>query len=105
MKFLLRMASATGVIVLALALASSGWIEYSARISCASVGGSPTPARTAGDAPATLVDEILPDYQIGERHSVFVDAPPARVFDALKAYEGGRSTGSQAVRPPACDCR
>lgn len=83
MKFLFRTALAVGVISVALALASVSWLEYSAHNSCASVGESVPPARTAG-ASVTVVDEILPEYQIGERHSVFVDAPTAQVFDSLK---------------------
>jgi len=32
-----------------------------------------------------LVDEIVPEYQIGEKHSIFIKAPPALVFDSLKS--------------------
>jgi len=84
MKYLLRTALAGGALVFALALASAAWIEYSARNSCASVGVPSFPAQTPGGASATLVDRILPEYQIGEKHSVIVVAPSARAFESLK---------------------
>jgi hypothetical protein len=39
---------------------------------------------------ANLVEEALPEFQIGEKHSIWVDAPPARVFDSL-----ARDVGSE----------
>ena len=33
----------------------------------------------------TLLSELLPEYDFGERHAVAVDAPPERVFDAVRA--------------------
>ena len=90
MKFLVRTGLVTGVGVVVLALASALWAEYSARGSCTSVGGPAALSRIVGDgAPATLVDEALPEYQIGEKHSIFIDAPPERVFESLERDTGG----------------
>lgn len=88
MRFFIRIGLAAGVAVVVLALVSVSWIEYSARSSCASVGGSAVPLRIAHEEESsTLIKEIVPGYQLGERHSVFVDAPPERVFDSLKRTE------------------
>ena len=84
MRFFVRTGLAAGVVVVVLALASLSWIEYSARSSCASVGGPAASLQIAHDEGSTaLVDEIVPEYQIGEKHSVSIEAPPARVFDSL----------------------
>lgn len=88
MRFFIRIGLSAGVAVVVLALASVSWIEYSARSSCASVGGSAVPLRIAHEEESsTLIEEIVPRYQLGERHSVFVDAPPERVFESLKRTE------------------
>ncbi len=85
MRFFIRTGLAAGVVVIVLALVSVSWIEYSARNSCASVGSPAAPLQIAHDkGSTTLVDEIVPEYQIGEKHSIFIEAPPARVFDSLK---------------------
>jgi hypothetical protein len=84
MKFFIRTGLAAGAVMLVLALVSVSWIRYSAHSTCASVG-SPAPPQIAHDEGSTaLVDEIVPEYQIGEKHSVFIEAPPARVFGSLK---------------------
>lgn len=89
MRFFIRTGLAAGLAVVVLALASVSWIEYSARSSCASVGGSAVPLRIANDGESyTLIEELVPRYQLGERHSVFVEAPPTRVFQSLKRAEG-----------------
>jgi hypothetical protein len=31
------------------------------------------------------IDELLPDYQFGERHEIEIQAPPARVMEAVRA--------------------
>lgn len=85
MRFLVRTGLATGAIVVVLALASVSWIGYSARSSCADVGRSANPRQVTPDAEKpVLVDEILPEYQIGEKHSVFIEATPEQVFESLK---------------------
>ncbi len=89
MKFLVRTGLATGVVVVVLVLASALWAEYSARSSCASVGSPAASAQRADGSSGTLVDETLPGYQIGEKHSIWVDAPPAKVFDSLERDAGG----------------
>jgi hypothetical protein len=84
-RFLFRTGLATGVIAVVLALASVSWIGYSARSSCADVGRSANPRQVAPDAERPmLVDEILPEYQLGEKHSVFIEASPERIFESLK---------------------
>lgn len=88
-RFLIRTGLATGVIVIVLALASVSWREYSARSSCASVGG-PAAQIVADGGSAMLVDEALPEYQIGEKHSVFIGAPPERVFESLERDTGDK---------------
>ena len=89
MRFLFRTGLATGIVVVVLILASALWAEYSARGSCASVGSPAASAQRADGSSGTLVDEALPGYQIGEKHSIWVDAPPARVFDSLERDAGG----------------
>ena len=89
MRFLFRTGLATGMVVGVLILASALWAEYSARGSCASVGSPAASAQRADGSSDTLVDEALPGYQIGEKHSIWVDAPPARVFDSLERDAGG----------------
>lgn len=89
MRFLFRTGLATGMVVGVLVLASALWAEYSARGSCASVGSPAASAQRADGSSGTLVDEALPGYQIGEKHSIWVDAPPARVFDSLERDAGG----------------
>ena len=85
MRFFIRTGLAAGVFVVVLALASVSWIGYSARSSCASLGGPAASLQIAHHEGSTaLVDDIVPEYQIGEKHSVFIEAPPARVFDSLK---------------------
>ncbi len=89
MRFFIRTGLAAGAAVVVLALASVSWIEYSARSSCASVGGSAVPLRIAHEEEgSTLIEEIVPRYQLGERHSVFVEAPPELVFESLKRAKG-----------------
>lgn len=84
-RFLVRTGLATGVIAVVLALASVSWIEYSTRSSCADVGRSASPRQVAPDAEKPmLLDETLPEYQLGEKHSVFIEAPSERVFESLK---------------------
>jgi hypothetical protein len=83
-KFLVRTELVTGIVVVALVLTSALWAEYSARSSCASVGSPAASPQRANGSPVTLVDETLPGYQIAEKHSIFIEAPPARVFDSLK---------------------
>lgn len=89
MRFLIRTGLATGMIVIALVLVSVSWREYSARDSCASVEG-PVAQTAADGGSAMLVDEALPEYQIGEKHSVFIEAPPERVFASLERDTGGK---------------
>ena len=89
MRFLFRTGLATGIVVVVLILASALWAEYSARGSCASVGSPAASAQRADGSSGTLVDEALPGYQIGEKHSIWVDAPPAKVFDSLERDAGG----------------
>ncbi len=85
MRFLVRTGLMTGVVIVVLALASGSWIEYSARSSCADVGRSTNPRQAAPDAEKPmLVDEVLPEFQLGEKHSVFMEAPPERAFESLK---------------------
>lgn len=88
MRFLFRTGLATGAVVIVLALASVSWREYSARSSCASVGSPASSLQTADGTSAMLVDEALPEYQIGEKHSVFIEAPPERMFESLKRDTG-----------------
>jgi hypothetical protein len=88
-RFLFRTGLATGMVVGVLVLASALWAEYSARGSCASVGSPAASAQREDGSSDTLVDEALPGYQIGEKHSIWVDAPPARVFDSLERDAGG----------------
>jgi hypothetical protein len=88
-RFLFRTGLATGVAVVVLILASALWAEYSARGSCASVGSPAASAQRADGSSDTLVDEALPGYQIEEKHSIWVGAPPARVFDSLERDAGG----------------
>lgn len=86
------------MVVVALALASVSWIEYSARSSCDDVGRSLSPRRVAPDAgKPVLVDEILPEYQLGEKHSVYVEAPPERVFESLKRVTGDEQPRSRLL--------
>ncbi len=89
MRFLFRTGLSTGMVVVVLALASALWAEYSARKSCASVGSPAASAQGADGSSGSLVDEALPGYQIGEKHSIWVDAPPAKVFDSLEQDAGG----------------
>ncbi len=89
MRFLFRTGLSTGMVVVVLALASALWAEYSARGSCASVGSPAASAQRADGSSGTLVDGALPGYQIGEKHSIWVDAPPAKVFDSLEQDAGG----------------
>lgn len=76
------------MIVVVLVLASAFWAEYSARGSCESVGGSEASSHRMDDDTDTIVDEALPGYQIGEKHSIVIDASPARVFDSLERDTG-----------------
>jgi hypothetical protein len=69
-KFLVRTALATGMAAVVLVLTSALWVEYSARNSCASVGSPAASDQGADGASDTLVDEALPGYQIGEKHSI-----------------------------------
>lgn len=89
MKFLVRTGLATGMVVVVLILASALWAEYSARGSCVSVGSPAASAQRADGSSDTLVDGALPGYQIGEKHSIWVDAAPARVFESLERDAGG----------------
>ncbi len=89
MRFLVRTALATGMAAVVLVLASALWAEYSARKSCASVGSPAASAQGADGSSGSLVDEALPGYQIGEKHSIFVEATPERVFDSLERDAGG----------------
>jgi hypothetical protein len=88
-KFLVRTALATGMAAVVLVLASALWAKYSARNSCASVGNPAASAQGADGSSETLVDEALPGYQIREKHSIFVEATPERVFDSLERGAGG----------------
>jgi hypothetical protein len=88
-RFLFRTGLATGIVVVVLILASALWAEYSARGSCASVGSPAASAQRADGSSDRLVDEAIPGYQIGEKHSIWVDAPPAKVFDSLERDAGG----------------
>jgi hypothetical protein len=89
LRFFVRNGLATGVVVVVLALASALWAEYSARSSCASVGSPAAAPQGADGPPGTLVDEALPGYQIAEKHSIFVEASPGRVFESLEGDTGG----------------
>jgi hypothetical protein len=42
-----------------------------------------SPARL--DGPRMALDDVLPDYQFGEAHEIRIQAPPERVFAAVKA--------------------
>jgi hypothetical protein len=42
-----------------------------------------TPPRL--DGPRMALDDVLPDYQFGETHEIRIQAPPERVFAAVKA--------------------
>ena len=42
---------------------------------------------TRVQASATRLDELIPVYQFHERHTTTVAAPPARVYEAMKAVE------------------
>ena len=42
-----------------------------------------TPPRL--DGPRMALDDILPDYQFGESHEIRIQAPPEKVFTAVKA--------------------
>jgi hypothetical protein len=82
---LIRTGLVTGAVVLVLMLASAAWIGYSTRTSCASIGSPAAPQQTTYNKKGhALVDEILPVYHFGEKHSVFVEAAPRRVFDSLQ---------------------
>jgi hypothetical protein len=60
------------------------------------MGGSDVRWQVARGAEGrALVDKVLPVYQFGEKHSIFVDAAPERVFDAL---ERTKSEGQTAIR-------
>jgi len=87
-KLLVRSGLATGIVVVALILTSALWAEYSARNSCASVGSPAALPQGANGSPDTLVDEALPGYQIAEKHSIFVEATPERVFESLERDAG-----------------
>jgi hypothetical protein len=87
-KFLVRTELVTGIVVVALVLTSALWAEYSARNSCASVGSPAASPQRANSSLVTLVDEALPGYQIAEKHSIFVEATPERVFDSLERDMG-----------------
>ena len=89
MKFLVRTGLATGVVAVVLILATALWAEYSARNSCASVRSPAVSDQEAEGSSETLVDEALPGYQIREKHSIFVEATPERVFDSLERDAGG----------------
>ena len=89
MRFFARNGFATGVVVVVLALTSALWAEYSARSSCASVGSPAASHQRADGFPVELVDETLPGYQIAEKHSIFVEATPERVFESLERDTGG----------------
>jgi hypothetical protein len=89
LRFFVRTGIATGVVVVVLALASALWAEYSALSSCVGFGSPAVSAQSADGSSDTLVDGALPWYQIGEKHSIRVDAPPARVFDSLERDVGG----------------
>lgn len=93
MGYLVRTGLATGMIVVVLVLASAFWTEYSTRCSCASIRSPAVPRQTTYnmEGPA-LVDEIAPAYQVKEKHSVFVEAAPRRVFDALERTKGAEQT-------------
>ena len=88
MTFLVRTGLVTSIVVVALILTSALWAEYSARSSCASVGSPAASAQRADGSSDTLVDRAPPGYQIGEKHSIWVDAQPARVFDSLEREAG-----------------
>lgn len=89
MRFLVRTGLTTGLIAVVLATCSVSWAEYSARSSCASAGSRAVPTHAVGKtASATLIDEVMPDYHIGEKHSIFIEAPPERVLAALKRAGG-----------------
>jgi|SRR5215213_4309350 len=85
MRFLFRTGLVTGVIVAFLALASVSWAEYSARGSCA---GNTAPTHVARGGSATFIDKVMPVYQIDEKHSIFIEAPPERVFESFKRAGG-----------------
>lgn len=44
-----------------------------------------------------LIDRYLPRYQFVERHQTLVDAPPQRVFQAVRAADLGRSVISRTL--------
>jgi hypothetical protein len=88
-RFLVRTGLATGVISGVLALVSVSWAEYLARSSCASVGSPAALTQGADGSSHTLIDEALPGYQFGEKHSILVEAPPERVLDSLERDAGG----------------
>lgn len=89
MTFLVRTGLVTSIVVVALILTSALWAEYSARSSCASVENPAALPERADGSPVTLVDEVLPGYQIAEKHSIFVEATPERVFESLEQDTGG----------------
>ena len=83
MRFFVRTGLATGVVIIVLAVAATLWAEYSARSSCAR---STSQSKTAADGVYTaLIERVLPEYHIGERHSIYIGAPPERVFDSLQS--------------------
>jgi hypothetical protein len=42
-------------------------------------------SRARLDGPRMALDDVLPDYQFGEAHEIRIQAPPERVFAAVKA--------------------
>ncbi len=43
------------------------------------------------------LDDVLPRYDFGERHAIALDAPPERVFDAIRAVTIGEMSIGRAL--------
>jgi hypothetical protein len=50
----------------------------------AAIGFSVPPSESRAKSPRTRLDHFVPTWHFGERHSLEVDAPPTRVFAALR---------------------
>lgn len=69
-------------VFLSLALTSGIWVAYSARNACATRTGAVGPTWQKRDLARSLVDDVVPEYQIGERHRIFVRAAAPRTLAA-----------------------
>lgn len=82
-------ALAGGLALLALpylAYVGSTWYRYGKRVE-----------RRAGERDGSLLDEFMPDYEVGERHEIDVAAPAALTLAAARAMDLHRSPLVHAI--------